>query len=150
MEPTAAVLALELPELPAKNMDDVTETMGSPAPEAPHDRDGPARDPACIHQLAGENEERHRHQRPGVQGREGSLRDDLEGYLPVHEQASRAAQTDAEGDRHAQSEQEDEADENGGNHRGVAPAAGLSRQISSTKSPAATIVIKSPLVGTAR
>ena len=35
MEPTAAVLALELPEIPAKNMDDVTETMGRPPRRRP-------------------------------------------------------------------------------------------------------------------
>ena len=35
MVPTAAVLALELPEIPAKNIDDVTETTGSPPRSRP-------------------------------------------------------------------------------------------------------------------
>ena len=35
MEPTAAVLALELPEMLAKNMDETTETMGSPPRSRP-------------------------------------------------------------------------------------------------------------------
>ena len=35
MEPTAAVLALELPEMLAKNMDETTDTMGSPPRNRP-------------------------------------------------------------------------------------------------------------------
>ena len=150
MEPTAAVLALELPEIPAKNMDDVMETTGSPPRRRPTIAMARARDPASIHQLARENESGTAISAQESRAAKALCAMTSRGICPFTSKAAAPLKPMPKADRHAQSEQEDEADENDGNHRRVAPAAGLSRRRCSTKSEAATVVIKSPLVGTAR
>ena len=144
MEPTAAVLALELPEMLAKKHRREHRDDGKPAAKPSHDLHRPPGDAAGVHELPGEDEQRHRHQRPGVERRERPLGNDFEGDPAFGEERRHAAQTDREGDRDPEREQQGEGDDERGDHRASSPCRSDRIRL------AAAIVMSRPLSGSGR
>ena len=136
-------------------------TTGKRRRRPSHQPEHPLRHSGDQHQFARQDEERHRHQRPGVEGGERALGRDLERQGPVGEQRRHAAEAHRERHRNAQRQQreQDQQQRRGQEGPPSAPPAGtVGAGVPAPAGPvdgskrraAATSASRAPPTGTAR
>jgi hypothetical protein len=116
-EPIPAASAVELPEMPAKSIETVTLMWPSPPgrwPTRAGEIDQPVGDPGPVHQVGGEQEERHGQEHEGVVALEHLAQEQDRGQPVVDEEDRDDREAEREGDRHPEDDEDaEEAEEDG-------------------------------------